>query len=198
MKPVLIWVTCFTVLWWIFSPEKKVTLGNGIKVSQAPIQSAIKDPTPFNINDYKITPLAKFDIEAKVLAKKKYSFDPGAAVSPIDLALGWQSMSDEEVLKDIEITQSNRWYFWQTKNMSISKKEVIAQSANMHIIPANDYIEDLLKNVKKGQIVFISGSLVRVDAKEKNWHWESSLTRNDTGGGSCELIYADYVDIQSL
>ena len=198
MKPVLIWVTCFTVLWWIFSPEKKVTLGNGIKVSQAPIQSVIEDPSPFNINDYKITPLAKFDIEAKVLAKKKYSLDPGAAVSPIDLALGWKSMSDEEVLKDIEITQSNRWYFWQTKNMSISKKEVIAQSANMHIIPANDYIEDLLKSVKKGQIVFISGSLVRVDAKEKSWHWKSSLTRNDTGDGSCELIYADYVDIQSL
>jgi len=197
MKPVLIWVACFTVIWLIFSPEKKVTLGNGIKVSQAPIQSEIEDPTSFNIKDYKVTPLAKFDIEAKVLAKKKYSFDPGAAVSPIDLALGWQSMSDEEVLKDIEISQSNRWYYWRTQNMSISKKDVISQSANMHIIPANDYIEGLLKSVKTGQIVSISGSLVRVDAEKKNWHWKSSLTRNDTGNGSCELIYADYVDIRT-
>lgn len=39
-----------------------------------------------------------------------------------------------------------------------------------------------------GQHVRIDGWLVRIDAGR--WHWQSSLRRDDSGGGACELVYA--------
>ena len=63
----------------------------------------------------------------------------------------------------------------------------------MHIIPANKEVKKRLLQVKKWDIVYIEGKLVRVEAK--NWYWISSLTRKDTGGGSCEVVWADKIVI---
>jgi hypothetical protein len=45
-----------------------------------------------------------------------------------------------------------------------------------------------LHEVEPGQRVRIDGWLVQVDAKD-GWHWRSSTTREDTGGGACEVVY---------
>jgi hypothetical protein len=42
--------------------------------------------------------------------------------------------------------------------------------------------------VRPGQRVRIDGWLVQVDAND-GWHWRSSLSREDTGGGACEVVY---------
>ena len=97
-------------------------------------------------------------------------------------------MSDESVLDNIDISQSGRWYRWSTNNFPIPRREIETQSANMHLIPANDLVEDMIDQVKQGQIIRITGSSVRVDAKD-GWHWQSSLTREDTGAHACELVY---------
>jgi hypothetical protein len=103
-------------------------------------------------------------------------------------------MSDQAVIDQISISQSNRWYRWRISgNYPIPRKEIQTQSANMHMIPANSLVERVLKKANKGQIVSISGYLIRVD--KSNWRWKSSLTRNDTGGDACELIYVESLDI---
>ncbi len=38
------------------------------------------------------------------------------------------------------------------------------------------------------------GKLVKVLAVD-GWRWSSSLTRNDTGGHSCELVWVDELNI---
>ena len=54
--------------------------------------------------------------------------------------------------------------------------------------------EDLLRFVgrglavaERGERVRIDGWLVQIDAGR--WRWRSSLTREDSGGGACELVY---------
>ena len=51
----------------------------------------------------------------------------------------------------------------------------------------------VLDDIIVGQIISLSGSLVRVEAKD-GWKWKSSLTRSDDGAGSCEIIWV--TDIQ--
>ena len=63
------------------------------------------------------------------------------------------------------------------------------QNANMYMVPSKEWIAKQLDSVKEGQIVALKGFLVRIDAKDQQWHWQSSLTREDTGAGACELIY---------
>jgi hypothetical protein len=165
-----------------------VELGPGVSAPEQPMQSNAAESQTIRIDDYAITPLADFSITAKVLGKKHYRSGREADLSPYDLALGWGRMSDESILKSIKITQSGRWYRWNTKDMPIPRREIESNSANMHMIPADEFIELQLGDVKEGQVISLSGHLVEVKASD-GWRWKSSLTRNDTGGGACELIY---------
>jgi hypothetical protein len=161
--------------------------GNGIIASQQPVQNSTNQSN-FTHNGYKITPLESFEIEARVLSSEHYSFGREADLSPVDLALGWGKMSDEAVLSKINISQSNRFYYWHVDEFPISRREIETQSANMHMIPADSKIEEILKAVRPGQVVKLSGYLGQVNASD-GWHWKSSLTREDTGNGACEVIY---------
>ena len=60
----------------------------------------------------------------------------------------------------------------------------------MHLIPADEIVEDTLDDIRQGQIVDLKGYLVRADAAD-GWRWISSLSRNDTGARSCELVYVE-------
>ena len=42
--------------------------------------------------------------------------------------------------------------------------------------------------IREGDIIEITGSLVRAESNKDNWRWQSSTSRTDTGGGACEVI----------
>jgi hypothetical protein len=194
MKNVLLLLFVIAACWKLFGGDDVVELEPGVLVSDDPKQTAILAGKPFDFNSYQITPLASFVIKAKVLSKNSYLLGRESDLSPIDLALGWKKMSDEAVLNKIVITQSGRWYHWQVDDFPIQRIEIETQSANMHLIPASNAIESMIKQVKQGQIIDMRGYLVRVDAKD-GWHWLSSLTRNDTGAHACELVFVESVNV---
>ena len=104
-------------------------------------------------------------------------------------------MSDSAVLKQIDISQSARWY--RTKYdlpPPISEQQIIFNSSNMHMIPARKGIERKLKKLREGDIVSISGYLVDVD-HDSGWYWHSSMSRLDTGDGACELVYVESLSV---
>jgi hypothetical protein len=194
MKNLLLLLFVIVACWKLLGSDGPVELGPGVKITDEPKQTSIVKAEPFDFKSYQITPLASFVIKAKVLSKNGYLLGRESDISPIDLALGWKNMSDEKVLNQIEITQSGRWYYWQVKDFPIPRTEIETQSANMHLIPASDAIESMIKQVKQGQIIEMSGYLVRVDAKD-DWHWLSSLTRNDRGANACELVYVESFNV---
>lgn len=89
--------------WWTGRP---VAHAPGVVVSAAPVQEDISGASPFAYKDYTVTPLARFALEARVLAKEAYRLDREANLAPVDLALGWGRMSDEAVLGRLSIGQS--------------------------------------------------------------------------------------------
>jgi len=52
-----------------------------------------------------------------------------------------------------------------------------------------------LERVRVGDVVSLDGMLVEAD-KANGWRWRSSLTRDDTGDGACELVYVQSLYIQ--
>lgn len=139
-------------------------------------------------NGFTLTPLTDYSVEARVLSREDYTFGTEAELSPTDLALGWGPMSSEAVLSKIKISQINRFYYWQVDEFPIPRREIEIHSANTHIIPANDMIKRQLEAVRKGQIVKLKGQLVEAKRAD-GWYWRSSLTREDTGNGACEVMY---------
>jgi hypothetical protein len=65
----------------------------------------------------------------------------------------------------------------------------------VHFIPADDRIRDKLDDIRVGDVIEAHGYLVDVD-RDDGFRWRTSLTRQDTGGGSCELFYAEQLYIE--
>ena len=144
---------------------------------------------------WKLTPRAYYDITARILSREDYRFDLLSDLVPEDLALGWGSMSDNQVLSAFEITQSARFYFWRPRHKSpIPRQDVIEHSANTHVIPANSNIRSQLARLRVGQVVHLTGLLVD-GVRNDGASVRTSLTRSDTGAGACEVMLVERVDV---
>lgn len=145
----------------------------------------------FDFKEFHIQPLAEFSIRARVLSREDYMLDAGSKLSPMDLALGWQRMAESDVYKALNISQSGRWYRYSWHNTPpIPLQEIIESSANMHLIPASAGVERILQQAQEGRFIRLKGYLVEA-TRNDGWHWRSSLTRADSGGGSCELVFVE-------
>ncbi|MBA2432341.1 MAG: hypothetical protein H0V56_09515 [Chthoniobacterales bacterium] len=111
----------------------------GALVAAEPQQLEVAEALPLiEHGDFRLKPLARFALTARVLHRRNYSFDRGAKLSPTDLALGWGSMSDSQVLEQLKISQSNRFYWYRFQlPPPIPQEEIARQSTNVHIIPAD-------------------------------------------------------------
>jgi len=181
--------------WKFYHYEGQISLGPGVMVNEVPQQKNITSAVSHSVGAYTVNEISSFYLKAKVLSKENYSSDRESDLSPTDLALGWGNMSDESVLEKIEISQSRRFYYWRLQSFPIPRQEIESHSANMHIIPASDLVKSIVGDVRQGDIIEMSGSLVNVISNEDNWTWKSSLTRNDTGKGACELFWVKNISI---
>lgn len=182
------------------SPPKvfpQTTVSAGPVAPADPLQSPIKASlAPIVWGAYRIVPVARFHIRALVLSRKLYSAGDMGKLVPVDLALGWGKMSDPSWIRHIDISQDQRQYHWSfPEGTKITREGVITQSANMHMMPAQMTIRKVLLSVRRGDVVTIDGDLVDVRLPGKG-HWNSSLTRDDTGPGSCELILVSAIKIE--
>lgn len=143
---------------------------------------------------WRLKPRARYDITARILSREDYRFDLLADLIPEDLALGWGPMSDNRVLRAFEITQGARFYSWIPKqDLPIPRQDVIEHSANTHVIPADSAVRRQLKQLRVGQVVHLTGFLVDA-VRDDGAYINTSLTRNDTGAGSCEVVLVEQVN----
>ena len=175
---------------YLFWPEKVITYPAGMTAPEQPVQTNLSVAKEWEKNEFEIKALAEYKIKARVLSRNSFSVGKESKISPVDFALGWGPMSDQAVIDRIKVTQRNRWYRWETDSYPIPRNEIITNSANVHIVPADDLIDKKLSKVYKGSLIEMKGYLVEV-ATEDKWLWRSSLRRDDTGGGSCELFWVE-------
>ena len=147
-----------------------------------------------------IRPKAEYYINARVLNTKKYKSGWTSAISPVDFALGWgPHLSTEKYDEYIKFSQSGRWYYFKYEaDCPLSEKEIQYNSSNHHIIPATDNVWKAVLTVKKNDLIYMQGYLVRVEANTEHGlsEWISSLTRKDSGDRSCEVFYVDMIQIE--
>jgi hypothetical protein len=165
----------------------------GALAMEAPLQVDLPQGARLQHGDVTLLTRARFELTARVLSREDYRFDAGAALAPVDLALGWGRMSDSAVLAKIDISQGNRFYHWRVDEFPIPRREIETSSANMHMIPADDSVRRALERVRPGEVIRLQGFLVDA-SRPDGWQWHTSMTREDTGGGACELVYVENVE----
>ncbi|TWG92995.1 hypothetical protein L599_001600000430 [Luteimonas sp. J16] len=164
--------------------------------ADGPLQTDVDDRiAPFRFGDGQVRPLAGFRIHARVLAREDYATGREARFSPTDLALGWGRMGDDAVLSRLRITQSGRWYHYRwSGDPPIPRAEIVRSSANMHMVPADATVARALRRVREDDRLLIRGWLVRIETPD-GWRWRSSLSREDSGNGACELVYVCAIEV---
>ncbi|MGA2708396.1 MAG: hypothetical protein ACLQJ0_17920 [Steroidobacteraceae bacterium] len=168
--------------------DRPVHPRDGILVDADPQQDNYGPSIPVTMGRWMLTPRAHYEVTARILARERYYIDGLSDLVPEDLALGWGPMSDNRILRTIDISQSGRFYFWRTHaDTPIPFATIIDHSANTHVIPADGAVRRELLGLRRGQLVSLSGDLV--DGTRDDGRWiKTSLVRDDTGPGACEVL----------
>lgn len=196
MKKVLVILILLGALasWWFWPAEGK-RYPPGVLIATQPVQTELDEPKVWRHKDYAFKALAAYEIRARVLSTEGYFMDRESDVSPVDFFLGWGPMSDQAVLDELDLSQRSRWAFWRYRKAPIPDREIVANAANTHLVPASDEIEDQLDDVEVGDIVTLRGYLVEITADD-GWTWTSSLSRTDERGSACELLWVEDLERQ--
>jgi hypothetical protein len=173
---------------WHWYVNRPLHTPDGVLAEGEPQQTNVANGAIVHMGRWTLTVRATYRLTARVLGREPYHFDSLSDLVPEDLALGWGPMSDSRVLKTLEISQGNRFYYWRpTTATTIARDSIIANSANTHVIPQNSSIAHQLERLRPGEVVTLSGELV--DGVRNDGRWiKTSLVRNDTGAGACEIM----------
>jgi len=170
--------------------NRPVERAPGVLVPDDPVQQELAGAAPLRHQDFELTPRAAFSLDARVLSAERYRWDGGADLAPVDLALGWGPMSDSAMLTRFKVTQGARFYTLYPQDEAVDLALALRHSANMHLIPASEAVRRKLESAREGQVVSLRGQLVDA-ARPDGFTWRTSLTREDTGAGACELFYVE-------
>lgn len=168
----------------------------GVLAPEPPRQQDLDAPKSFEARGVTLNERARYDLTVRILRKERYRIDGGAAIAPWDLAVGWGPMSDSQVIDQLEITQSDRFFYWRPRDMStfpVTLHDIAVNAAQIHAIPADDGVESRLASLRPGQVVALHGWLVDVRGRN-GFRWSTSLSREDTGDGACEIMWIESID----
>jgi hypothetical protein len=173
---------------WNWYSDRPFRQPDGVLAADDPQQTNLPTGDKVQAGRWTLTVRADYRVTARILARERYHFDALSDLVPEDLALGWGPMSDNRILRTIDISQSNRFYYWRAQQGSLLPREsIITHSANTHVIPQNKMIARQLSRLRPGQVVTLSGELV--DGVRDDGRWiKTSLVRDDTGAGACEVL----------
>jgi len=182
--------------WW--SNEREVSVPPGIVAPAEPAQAMLDPPPRFEAKDHVFIARANYTITARVLRKESYHVDGGADLAPLDLGLGWGAMSDTAVVRQLEFSQMGRFFYWRPRDWTtfpLSPKDTATHAAQVHAIPADAEVLLRLRKLRPGNVVTLSGYLVDVRGP-RGFVWNTSLTRDDTGDGACEIMWIREVRVE--
>lgn len=193
-------VVCFLTTFFIGGLSYDISDSNTFQPEyiQIPEQVNLNNPTIIELvgtdGPIQLDLLATYSIQATVKSIEDYSEDLSSQISPRDFVLAWGDINNPSIDKYVTYSQKDRWYFF-TVNLQapVDIDYIDLYSANTHIIPATPIIDTMIKDVKVNDIISMKGYLVNVTFI--NGYWSSSLIREDTGDGSCEIMYVTNITI---
>ncbi len=198
---IIVAVFILNFIWNKISFDNTVLRNVDMKPFVEPVQENLAEPKVVQQN-FKdghafITLVAKYKIYGRVYDKHYIpSKLPLASIVPYDVTIGWGGLHSKDVFKTIHTIMSGRVVYWRfNSNCPFNEKEINSMMSNNHLIPANKNVRRGIRKLKKKDVVYIEGYLANVAIHKPHIVERSttSLTRDDTGLGACEMIYVTRV-----
>lgn len=171
----------------------------GVRVFEAPEQTPVTDFAWIAHGDFALGYTDHIFMRGLVLSVQPYANvdeDDMAALSKMDMVIGWQRMSDPAIVSQIHIRQHARFYYWRVEQFPIPREEIERSSTNIHLIAAEPDVWGALTQVRPGDIVSLEGFLTDV-RKPDGLIWNTSRVRDDHGDGACEILLLRHISVMS-
>lgn len=141
-----------------------------------------------------IKPQTSYKLSGRIIAKAR-KFDMLSEVAPYDLGIVTGDLMYENNYRRFRFQQFQRtliYWISSEKEKGIENVNIRANISHNHIIPANEHVLEGLRKIKKYDKVYLEGFLVYCDVSYKKnpiFDFNSSLSRMDSEGNSCEVFY---------
>ncbi|NPU83247.1 MAG: hypothetical protein HPY65_02075 [Syntrophaceae bacterium] len=180
-------------------PVSVATVQPPIDVKAEPVQDSLSSNEKIRIKlkagFVDLVPVARYRIAAVVSSKRKYSSGWGAEVMPFDLALVWGRLTDPDIAKRLQIKHDNTrlaWFRIKGDDSPVSFEYVMSHGSNNHLIPATgNLFRAIDRDVSVKDRIVLEGYLVNGEGliEGQTIRLKTSLTREDTDRGACEIFY---------
>lgn len=172
------------------------TLTAKAELLPTPLQTPI-EPASVSLDAGTALLRAQFSAQVQVLSTNMYADGWRGDIAPFDLAVGWGPISTYDSLHQLRFTQADRFYYWEipeTQLKSWTAPQIILHSTNIHIVPASPTIRARMMTLRAGDKIRLTGYLSDV-LHPDGLIWLTSLRRDDTGQGACEILYLTDIEI---
>lgn len=156
----LILILIFSYILW---EQRPVRYGPGIIADSRPEIEKIAFPKSIETDNYIITPRFEISGKVRVIAKNQYWFEDMRHISPVDLLLSWDRMSDEDLLGRMLVKIDDRSYHVQMTKPPYQRGNIHEHLIMTHAIPATDRVLEKLKKIRRGQLIRFSGYIVDIE-----------------------------------
>jgi len=171
-------------------------------ISNAPVQ---KETTrqPFSIDHrgtrYEITPLADYEFWGMVVSHNNINafsdiYHDENSVDIKDICVIWGNNTEGEIYKEVDFHNEPWSCRWEYDSERAYSKFDISQISNNHLVASDSDILQKISEVNVGDQVYLSGMLVKYSPENEDWERVSSLTREDTWMGACEVVFVEKIN----
>jgi hypothetical protein len=182
-------IALLVFVWWWRQPDWP-----GPVALAEPVQTAVTIEAVEH-DGFTLQPLAHFDVEGIVVGRQRYRLGREGDLSPYDIGLVWGIAAQPDLMRVINYRQSSRFLWWRYRGqLPVGEDEMNRAMANIHTVPKNGAIRRQLARLRPGQVARLQGYLLSITAAD-GWHWNSSMTREDTGNGACEVMLVESVEL---
>ena len=166
---------------------------------QSPTRSGAFDAS-FNGVDYLVEPEYDYDLAGMVVSFRHHDgnsrmhFLAKDHLNMMDVCVVWGNTATSGLLGKIKFWNGIFTCNFRTRNQAAWDAFSIYQISNNHLISADEFIRDKVKDIRIGDQIRVRGHLASY-SNEEGGKRGTSTTRMDTGDGACETIFVKQFDI---
>ena len=168
-----------------------------------PIQTSTQEK-PFgafyNDVEYLIEPQFEYELSGMVVsyrhhdANSRMHFLANDHLNMLDVCVVWGDNAKHPDLSKIEFWNGIFTCVVQTRDQQAWDAFDMYQLSNNHLISADDYIRDQVRDIKVGDQIYVRGYLASYSSAGGGKRG-TSTTRLDTGDGACETLFVHKFEI---
>ena len=154
----------------------------------------------FNGVDYLVEPQYEYDLAGMVVSFRHHDgnsrmhFRANDHLNMMDVCVVWGDTATSRLLNKIKFWNGIFTCNFQTRDQAAWDAFSIYQISNNHLISADEFIRDQVKDIRVGDQIRVRGYLASY-SNENGGKRGTSTTRMDTGDGACETVFVEKFEI---